>query len=74
MSSSATSPPPGIGGWLKLVGAALVLLLGFASLKTCTALVEAVSQEPGKKPPAQQPPTREGPARKEPAKHGARPR
>lgn len=42
---AARSAPPGISGWLKLVGAAVVVLLGFASVKTCTALVEAVSRE-----------------------------
>jgi hypothetical protein len=42
---AARAAPPGISGWLKLVAAALVVLLGFGSVKTCTALVEAVSHE-----------------------------
>jgi hypothetical protein len=49
---AASAGPPGIGTWLQLLGAALVLLLGFLSLKTCNALVETVSHEPGSKEPA----------------------
>jgi len=38
-----TLPPPRTSRWLKLIGVSVVLLLGFVSLKTCTALVQAVS-------------------------------
>ena len=54
--------PPGIGGWLKLLGAALVMLLGFVSLKTCSALVEAVSHAPESKQPAHKAPASQRPA------------
>ena len=38
-----TTSPPAIGRWLKLSGVFALLLLGFVSLKTCTALVQAVA-------------------------------
>ena len=46
--STATVPPlpitpPPMSRWLKLLGICALLLLGFVSLKTCTALVQAVS-------------------------------
>jgi S-DNA-T family DNA segregation ATPase FtsK/SpoIIIE len=70
LPATAKAPPPGIGGWLKLLGAALVMLLGFVSLKTCSALVEAVSQEPESKQPAQKAPTK-APASKRPTNERA---
>ena len=39
----ATPAPPRMSRWLKLLGVSVVLLLGFVSLRTCTALVQAVS-------------------------------
>jgi len=62
--------PPGISGWLKLLGAALVMLLGFVSLKTCSALVQALSHEPASKEPAHKVPAR-APASKRPANERA---
>jgi len=35
--------PPRTSRWIKWIGVSVVLLLGFVSLKTCTALVEAVT-------------------------------
>ncbi|MEO8182104.1 MAG: FHA domain-containing protein [Deltaproteobacteria bacterium] len=40
---SAHATPPRTSRWIKLIGVSVVLLLGFVSLKTCTALVEAVT-------------------------------
>jgi len=62
--------PPGISGWLKLLGAALVMLLGFVSLKTCSALVEALSHEPESKEPARKVPAK-APTSKRPANERA---
>lgn len=40
------APPPRFSRWLKLLGVTVVLLLGFVSLKTCAALVQAVTSGP----------------------------
>ena len=67
---AARAAPPGISGWLKLLGAAIVVLLGFVSVKTCTALVQALSHEPESKEPAHKAPAR-APASKRPTNERA---
>jgi pSer/pThr/pTyr-binding forkhead associated (FHA) protein len=67
VSSELTRAPPPTSRWLKLLGVGIILLLGFASLKTCSALVQvlsgtalradtprksAPSQAPSKRPPS----------------------
>lgn len=69
LSRAASAAPPGISGWLKLLGAAVVMLLGFVSLKTCGALVEAVSHEPASKEPARQAPGSQPSGSQSPGSH-----
>ena len=42
MAPPPTHAPPPLSRWLKLAGAFAVLLLGFVSLQTCGALVQAI--------------------------------
>jgi hypothetical protein len=44
----ATLAAPRTSRWLKVLGVSVVLLLGFVSLRTCTALVQAVGVGQGR--------------------------
>jgi hypothetical protein len=62
VSSGLTRAPPRTSRWLKLLGVGIILLLGFASLKTCSALVQVLSgtalreDTPSKTAPSKRPP------------------
>jgi pSer/pThr/pTyr-binding forkhead associated (FHA) protein len=42
MLATPSVGPPTISRWIKVIGVFAILLLGFVSVKTCTALVQAV--------------------------------
>ena len=55
-AAGAMPQPPRMGRWLKLMGVSVLLLLGFVSLRTCGALLQALSESPaGGNPPGKAP-------------------
>jgi hypothetical protein len=70
-SPSPTRAPPRTSRWLKLVGVSVLLLLGFVSLKTCSALVQALSERPPSESPPSKAPSKPAPSKPAPSKPAA---